>query len=141
GESACRRARRRPRLPLRTPAGPARGPGRLTVEAQPSGTTTLITLTASGGGPVGWSMSADAPWLRISQPGGVLYPGSSITVTVTVDRTHEPAGPWRARVAIAPGGAVVTIEGEGPRTPTAPAPTPTPTPADPTPTAPAPSPR
>ncbi|MEU7169316.1 sigma-70 family RNA polymerase sigma factor [Streptomyces morookaense] len=91
----------------------ARGPGRLTVEAQPSGGATLITLTASGGEPVSWSMSASAPWLRLSQPGGVLRPGQSITVTVTVDHTREPSGHWRARVAIAPGRSTVTIEGGG----------------------------
>ncbi len=126
------------------PAGPGRvtGPGRLTVEAQPSGTATLITLTAAGGEPVSWSMSADAPWLRLSQPGGVLYPGQSVTVTVQVDHAREPAGHWSARVAIAPGGSVVTIEGRGatpqpsppsahpstpPPAPTGPAPAPAPT--------------
>ncbi len=93
--------------------GPVLGPGRLTVEAQPSGTVTLVTLTASGGEPVSWSMSADAPWLRLSQPGGVLRPGQSVTITVEVDHAREPAGPWRARVAVAPGGAAVTIEGCG----------------------------
>ncbi|MCC3779677.1 sigma-70 family RNA polymerase sigma factor, partial [Streptomyces sp. UNOB3_S3] len=97
-------------------------PGRLTVEAQPSGTATLIRLTADGGEPVSWSMSAGAPWLRLSQPGGVLRPGQSVTVTVIVDHSREPAGPWTARVAIAPGGTVVTIEGCG-----TPRPTPTPT--------------
>ncbi|MEU7133205.1 sigma-70 family RNA polymerase sigma factor [Streptomyces sp. NPDC046261] len=123
------------------PAAPGRvvGPGRLTVEAQPSGTATLITLTAAGGGPVSWSMSADAPWLRLSQPGGVLHPGQSVTVTVHVDHAREPTGRWSARVAIAPGGSVVTIEGRGA------APQPSPPPAHPTtpppaPTGPAPAP-
>ncbi|MEU1374905.1 hypothetical protein ABZ442_14690 [Streptomyces triculaminicus] len=89
------------------------GPGRLTVEAQPGGAATHITLTASGGELVGWSMSADAPWLRLSQPGGVLRPGRTVTVVVTVDRAREPARAWRARVAVAPGGSVVTLEGKG----------------------------
>ncbi|GHG81678.1 BACON domain-containing protein [Streptomyces griseocarneus] len=89
------------------------GPGRLTVEAQPGGAATHITLTASGGELVSWSMSADAPWLRLSQPGGVLRPGQTVTVVVTVDRAREPARAWRARVAIAPGGSVVTLEGKG----------------------------
>ncbi|GGP76575.1 BACON domain-containing protein [Streptomyces abikoensis] len=120
-----------PHAPAGRPAGPVGpaapvghvGPGRLTVEAQPSGTATLIKLTADGGEPVSWSMSAGAPWLRLSQPGGVLRPGQSVTVTVLVDHSREPAGPWSARVAIAPGGTVVTIEGCG-----TPRPTPTPTP-------------
>ncbi|GHC69057.1 hypothetical protein GCM10010507_54690 [Streptomyces cinnamoneus] len=121
------------------PAAPGRvtGPGRLTVEAQPSGTATIIKLTASGGEPVSWSMSADAPWLRLSQPGGVLYPGRSVTVTVYVDHGREPAGRWSARVAVAPGGSVVTIEGCG----TAPQPSPSSDhPSTPPPSAPAPTP-
>ncbi|MFI9206136.1 hypothetical protein [Streptomyces sp. NPDC053048] len=89
------------------------GPGRLTVEARPGGGATLITLTASGGELVSWSMSADAPWLRLSQPGGVLRPGQTVTVSVDVDPGRVPAGPWRARVAVAPGGASVTLEGRG----------------------------
>lgn len=123
------------------PAGPGRvtGPGRLTVEAQPSGTATLITLTAAGGEPVSWSMSADAPWLRLSQPGGVLYPGQSVTVTVHVDHAREPAGHWSARVAIAPGGSVVTIEGRG-ATPQPSPPSAHPTTVPPAPTGPAPAP-
>ncbi|MCA6092356.1 sigma-70 family RNA polymerase sigma factor [Streptomyces sp. SCA3-4] len=121
------------------PAAPGRvtGPGRLTVEAQPSGTATIIKLTASGGEPVSWSMSADAPWLRLSQPGGVLYPGRSVTVTVYVDHGREPAGRWSARVAVAPGGSVVTIEGCG----AAPQPSPSSAhPSTPPPSAPAPTP-
>ncbi|MEV4740582.1 sigma-70 family RNA polymerase sigma factor [Streptomyces sp. NPDC049555] len=103
------------------------GPGRLTVTARPSGTSTLITLSADGGEPVSWSMSATAPWLHLSQPGGVLHPGQCVTITVSVDHGREPAGPWTARVAIAPGGTVVTIQGRGAE----PQPT-TPTPAGPT---------
>ncbi|MEU4212063.1 sigma-70 family RNA polymerase sigma factor [Streptomyces sp. NPDC026206] len=125
--------------PAPLPAAPGRvvGPGRLTVEAQPSGTATLITLTAGGDGPVSWSMSADAPWLRLSQPGGVLNPGRSVTVTVDVDHAREPAGRWSARVAIAPGGSVVTIEGCG----AAPQPSPPPAhPSTPPPSTPVPAP-
>lgn len=126
-----------PPAPRQGPPGPVLGPGRLTVEAQPSGTATVITLRASGGEPVSWSMSADAPWLRLSQPGGVLRPGQSVTVTVSVDHSLEPSGRWRARVAVAPGGSAVTIEGCGsapaPTGPTPGAPTPPATPPAPTP--------
>ncbi|GAA0356574.1 BACON domain-containing protein [Streptomyces blastmyceticus] len=120
------------------PPTPAPGPGRLTIAARPSGNATLITLTASGGEPVVWSMSTDAPWLRLSRTGGVLRPGQSITVVVEVDAANEPAGHWSARVAVAPGGSVVTIEGQGPAPiptprPTPPATTPQPTPPPPTP--------
>ncbi|MFE0047680.1 BACON domain-containing protein [Streptomyces albireticuli] len=128
-------------LPGGPPPPPVPGPGRLTLEAQPSGTTTLITLRASGGEPVVWSMTTDAPWLRLSRTGGVLRPGQSLTVVVTVDHTSEPAGRWSARVAVAPGGSTVTIEGRGSAPEPSPSPPrPSPPPPDPAPPAPGPSP-
>ncbi|WKU46252.1 sigma-70 family RNA polymerase sigma factor [Streptomyces sp. VNUA116] len=120
------------------PGDPAPGPGRLTVSAQPSGTATIVTLTASGGRAVVWSMTADAPWLRLSKPGGVLQPGQTTTVVVEVDAEREPTGPWRARVVIAPGGTTVTIEGRGRPVVSTPAATQSPT-APPSPTTPSPS--
>ncbi|MGW4512711.1 BACON domain-containing protein [Streptomyces sp. NPDC004393] len=132
----------------------AREAGHLTVTAAGDGTTTLITLTASGSAPVSWSASTGAAWLSLSQASGRLAPGASTTVRVYVDPLREPAGPWHARVTVAPAGAVVTIDGYGtaaspdPRptpvhtgpsapTPSAPPTTaPGPTPGDPTPTAP-----
>ncbi|MGV9563313.1 BACON domain-containing protein [Streptomyces sp. NPDC003480] len=136
---------------VRTGAGEA---GHLTVTAAGDGTTTLITLAASGSAPVSWSASTGASWLSLSQASGTLAPGASVTVRVYVDPLHEPSGPWHARVAVAPAGAVVTIDGYGtagspdPRPtpvhtgPSVPAPSdppttgPEPTPGDPTPTAP-----
>lgn len=107
------------------PSRPVPGPGRLTVEAQPSGEATVITLSASGGAPVRWSTSASggASWLRLSRTTGELRPGETATITVSVDRDREPPGRWRARVMVAPSGAVVVIEGRG--EPPAPSPTPT----------------
>ncbi|MFC5145005.1 BACON domain-containing protein [Streptomyces aureoversilis] len=99
--------------PSAPPAARAPGPGRLTVAAQPSGTATVVTLTASGGQAVVWSMTADAPWLRLSRPGGVLQPGQTVTVVIEVDGEREPVGPWRARVTVAPGGTAITIDGRG----------------------------
>ncbi|MFI6288717.1 hypothetical protein ACIBCM_28895 [Streptomyces sp. NPDC051018] len=131
------------------------GPGRLTVTAEPAGGATRITLTASGSAPVSWSAHANASWLRLSRTSGVLRPGESATVHVTVDRSREPAGAWRARVGVDPSGAVVTIEGRGPsRPPTRPPsgtegppsspptdpPDPSPSPPDPSPSPPDPSP-
>ncbi|MFF5589946.1 BACON domain-containing protein [Streptomyces hygroscopicus] len=107
------------------PSRPVPGPGRLTVTAQPEGEVTVITLTASGGSPVRWSASAGAPWLQLSHTAGMLRPGDSTTITVSVDHDREPAGHWRARVTVDPAGAVVLIEGRGP------APEPTATPPDP----------
>ncbi|WFB08114.1 sigma-70 family RNA polymerase sigma factor [Streptomyces sp. LX-29] len=116
------------------PDRPIPGPGRLTVDAQPSGDTTLITLTASGGSAVRWSASANAPWLRLSQSAGELRPGESTTITVSVDHAHEPVGPWSARISVAPAGAVVVIEGRGTAPEPEPEPTPVPGTPDPTPT-------
>lgn len=97
--------------------GTGEGPraGRLSVDARAVGDATLIKLTASGSStkPVRWSASSDGSWLRMSSTGGVLRPGESTTVRVTVDRGREPAGAWSAHVRVAPAGAVVTIEGQG----------------------------
>ncbi|GGV54701.1 hypothetical protein GCM10010277_53690 [Streptomyces longisporoflavus] len=142
------------------PSRSGTGAGRLTVSAQPSGGTTLITLFASGGERVHWSASAGAPWLYLSRSSGTLAPGETFTIRVYVDHTREPAGHWSARVSVAPSGAIVSINGygsgsgrpthPGPRptpvppkprpTPTTPDPTPTPTTPDPTPTTPDPTP-
>ncbi|MFD5392574.1 sigma-70 family RNA polymerase sigma factor, partial [Streptomyces sp. NPDC127074] len=121
------------------PSRPAPGPGRLTVTAHPEGEVTVITLTASGGSPVHWSASAGASWLRLNHTGGVLRPGDSTTLTVSVDHGREPAGHWSARVSVDPAGAVVLIEGRGTPsdptpTPTGPSGQPTPAPTDPSPT-------
>lgn len=127
------------------PARSGTGAGRLTVEARPSGGTTLITLSASGGEPVHWSASTGASWLYLSQSSGTLAPGQTFTIRVYVDHAREPAGHWSARVSIAPSGAIISIGGygngsgrpthPGPRpTPTPPKPRPTPSTPDPTPT-------
>ncbi|RVU16782.1 sigma-70 family RNA polymerase sigma factor [Streptomyces antnestii] len=143
-----------------TPGGPTRsGPGRLTVEAQPSGSATLITLTASGSSPVHWSARTGADWLYLTSMSGTLRPGESFTIRVYIDHDREPAGHWSARIGIDPSGAVISIEGHGstgpsqPGSPSYPAPDPSntgnpgpgpsdpsPTPSDPTPTDPAPTP-
>ncbi|MEW2293741.1 hypothetical protein ABZ719_13695 [Streptomyces sp. NPDC006743] len=113
-------------------AGAGRQDARLTVTATGTGDTTLVTLTASGSAPVRWSASTPASWLYFSRSAGTLEPGESVTVRVYVDHLHEPSGPWSARVAIAPAGAVVSIDGLGrASSPSVPRP---PRPADPTPT-------
>lgn len=95
-----------------------KGTGRLEVTAGHRGDTTLITLTATGDAPVSWSASVGASWLYLSQSSGTLRPGEAATVRVYVDHLREPSGHWSARVAVAPAGAAVSIEGYG----TAPAP-------------------
>lgn len=136
-----------------------RGTAHLDVTAGTDGDTTLITLTATGGAPAGWSASTGVDWLYLSQSSGTLDPGESLTIKVYVDHLREPSGYWSARVAIAPAGALVSIEGYGaapspsgpgpnpshpadPGSPTAPPPSspePDPTPTAPTPTDPTPS--
>ncbi|MFJ7152162.1 hypothetical protein ACIQVT_28885 [Streptomyces sp. NPDC100445] len=99
------------------------GAGRLTVDAANDGDTTLITLKASGTAEVHWSVSTPAAWLYFSRSSGTLRPGGTFTVKVYVDQLREPSGHWRARVAVAPAGAVVTIDGYG-TAPSRPAPRP-----------------
>ncbi|MEU6592763.1 hypothetical protein ABZ923_26625 [Streptomyces sp. NPDC046881] len=107
------------------------GAGQLAVGAGSDGDTTLITLTASGAAEVRWSASTPAAWLYFSQSSGTLQPGQTLTVKVYVDHLREPSGHWHARVAVAPAGAVVSIDGYG----TAPA-RPTSRPTSPPPSAP-----
>ncbi|BCM68587.1 putative alanine-rich protein [Streptomyces sp. EAS-AB2608] len=126
-----------------------RGAGQLAVSAANDGDTTLITLTASGASEVRWSVSTPAAWLYFSQSSGTLAPGRTLTIKVYVDHLREPSGHWHARVAVAPAGAVVTIEGYGtaparptphpPSTPPSPPPSTPPT-AQPTPPSPSPTP-
>ncbi|MER7490675.1 hypothetical protein ABTY20_33295 [Streptomyces sp. NPDC126497] len=92
----------------------AGGAAALDVTAGHSGDTTLITLTATGSGPVRWSVSTEAAWLCPSRSSGTLAPGESVTVEVYVDHLREPSGPWSATVAVSPAGSVVTVHGRGP---------------------------
>ncbi|MCX5195823.1 hypothetical protein OOK31_18335 [Streptomyces sp. NBC_00249] len=119
--------------PVTPEPGTPGAPGRLTIAAATQGSTTLLTLTASGGGPVDWRLWSDAPWLRASRTAGTLAPGESVTLRITVDAEAQPVGAWSARVGVDPAGAVIAIQGRGRPAPTA-EPTPTRTPPDPTPT-------
>ncbi len=126
--------------PGAAPTKPGVGPGRLTVDAQPHGDTTLITLTASGGEPVQWAAYSDASWLYFSHTSGTLNPGESITIQVWVDHDRQPTGAWTARIAVDPGNAVVIIDGYGPSDPGPSDPGPSdPGPSDPGPSDPGPS--
>ncbi|MGY3680725.1 BACON domain-containing protein [Streptomyces sp. TE33382] len=97
--------------------GGRHGPGGLDVTARTSGDVTTIALTASGGAPVTWSAWVDAPWLRLSRSSGVLAAGASVTIRVSVNHAAAPAGPWRARIGIAPTGSLVMVEGYGAASP------------------------
>ncbi|MEV7145824.1 hypothetical protein AB0O05_04935 [Streptomyces sp. NPDC093084] len=107
------------------------GAAHLAVTAANDGDTTLITLAAAGDAPLRWSVSTTAGWLYFSRSSGTLRPGESLTVKVFVDHLREPAGHWTARVAVAPAGAVVSIDGFGTAPPVKRGPTP---PGRPTPT-------
>ncbi|MFI9253951.1 hypothetical protein [Streptomyces sp. NPDC053069] len=110
--------------------------GQLDVSADGDGDTTLITLSASGSGPVAWSASTSADWLYLSRSSGTLQPGETLTIKVYVDHLREPSGHWHAQLAISPAGAVVSIDGYG----TAPTRRPTPRPPSSVPTTPTPTP-
>jgi len=117
--------------------GQATGAGRLSVDAHPVSGATIIRLTASGSSPVRWSMSGGAHWLALSRTGGVLRPGESTTVRVSVVRSREPSRAWSAHIRVSPSDAVVTIQGRGsgstpPTNPPSDDPT-TPPPSDPPP--------
>ncbi|MFF1507428.1 hypothetical protein [Streptomyces sp. NPDC058326] len=88
-------------------------PGWITVGARGHGDLTLLTLTASGGSPVEWSLWTDAPWLYVSRASGTLRPGETVTIAVRVDHDREPRGAWSARIGVNPSGAVVRIDGRG----------------------------
>ncbi|MDX3235590.1 sigma-70 family RNA polymerase sigma factor [Streptomyces sp. ME03-5709C] len=107
--------------------------GRLLVEARSRGHVTVVTLTAEGAAPVRWRAATSEPWLRLSRSHGRLRPGESTTLTVSVDRSREPVGPWAARIWFDPSGAVVTIEGSGRQQSHSPDPSPTPSEPDPSP--------
>ncbi|WP_449336614.1 BACON domain-containing protein [Streptomyces cyaneofuscatus] len=116
--------------------GDREGAGRLTVAVRTSGALTTITLTASARGPVDWTATTDARWLRLSRTAGTLAAGKSATVTVAVNHAAAPRSPWRARIALDPSGSAVIIDGRGataPPTGTTPAPT-RPAPGSPDPT-------
>nr|WP_237547964.1 hypothetical protein [Streptomyces sp. SID5473] len=81
--------------------------------ARAYGDTTRLTLTASGAAPVVWSARTGVSWLQLSRSSGVLHPGESVTVLVTVVPDREPAGPWRAYLRVEPTGAVLRIDGRG----------------------------
>ncbi|MEU0398090.1 hypothetical protein ABZ208_36140 [Streptomyces sp. NPDC006208] len=112
--------------PPSSPGQPA--PGRLSVEARPAGDSTRITLTASGGSPVSWSVWTDASWLYASRSYGTLHPGETITLYIVVDHDREPSGRWLAHIGVDPSGAVVAVRGQGATNPppTLPGPDPTP---------------
>ncbi|MFF9091070.1 hypothetical protein ACF1BE_32845 [Streptomyces sp. NPDC014991] len=112
-----------------------KGAGRLSVGAANDGDTTLITLTASGASEVRWSVSTPAAWLYFSRSSGTLRPGRTFTIKVYVDQLREPSGHWHTQVAVAPAGAVVSIDGYG-TAPSRPAPRPSSAPASTPPTTP-----
>ncbi|WP_405017995.1 hypothetical protein OHV05_14370 [Kitasatospora sp. NBC_00070] len=110
GHGATRLGNATPRL--EAPSAPLpTGPGQLTVEAQEFGERTVITLVNSGGTTIHWHAEVDADWLRLSRDSGTLAPAQRITVTVTVDQSRAPDHQWRARIALPPSQAVVTLEG------------------------------
>jgi DNA-directed RNA polymerase specialized sigma24 family protein len=96
-----------------TAPGDATSPGGGTLTVTASGTT--VTLTAGGAAPVHWTASTAAYWIHLSATSGDLRPGTSVTLTLTVDRALEPAGSWTARIAFSPAHATVILRGSSRR--------------------------
>ncbi|SHN16599.1 BACON domain-containing protein [Actinacidiphila paucisporea] len=133
-----------------TPSGapsPSPGAGHLTVTAAPAAGRTLVTLTASGSADVHWSATTTAGWLRLSATSGVLHPGQSATLSISVVRSLAPAGSWTASVTFAPADTTLILRGSHRRSvppptdpppssppPTSTTPSPTPPPTTPPPT-------
>lgn len=89
------------------------GPG-LGVTWKQSQQTTTITLTATGSASVQWSVSVSVNYLRVSQPSGVLAPGQTQTVTVTVDPRLAPHGNWHTQILVDPGNTTIPVNAKGP---------------------------
>ncbi|MFE2865793.1 hypothetical protein [Embleya sp. NPDC059259] len=106
-------------------------PQPLLVTATHTGDHTLITLRNIDSTPVDWQVHPSAPWLRTTPTHGTLAPGQQDTITVSVDPKRAPHGSWTAKVLIAPGATVITIDGTtgttGTPTPSTPPTTPPPT--------------
>jgi DNA-directed RNA polymerase specialized sigma24 family protein len=114
----------------------------LTVSVRSVPGATLVTLTAGEAGPVRWTATADAPWLRLSSSRGTLGPGQSVTISVTVSSEEAPPGSWTARISFSPGGAAVVLRGSSTRSvppPTSSSPTGEPPTSSPPPTSPPPT--
>jgi DNA-directed RNA polymerase specialized sigma24 family protein len=88
-----------------------RKPGRLTTKARPGRGKTVVKLRASAGSPVRWSAHADSPWVRLSRTEGVLRPGETVTITVSVEPPRSSRGDASRQAAIDPAEMAVTIEG------------------------------
>ncbi|MEV6009935.1 hypothetical protein AB0M29_24360 [Streptomyces sp. NPDC051976] len=121
--------------PGATPSA-APGEGWLMVSARSAPDGTAVTLTAGGAAPVHWAASTSAYWLRLSATEGVLRPGESVTLTITVERALQPSGSWTARVAFSPANATVILRGTSTRSLPPPASPSSPTPTTPPPTTP-----
>lgn len=84
-------------------------PGRIDLSATSidlgaSALTAPLVLTNGGGRAVAWSLAgAGAPW-SASPAGGVLQPGTSVEVTIGVDRAGAPEGAIDGLVTIASDG-------------------------------------
>jgi M6 family metalloprotease-like protein len=60
----------------------------------------LLTVTNDGGGTLGWTAAVDEDWVTLSFSEGVLSPGGSATMRVTVDGSGLPAGTHTAAITV-----------------------------------------
>lgn len=74
-----------------------------TVDTDPAGRT--LTITNGTFAEVGWTITADSPWLRISPVAGALPSGATQTVAVDVSAAGLGADHYDATITIVPAGA------------------------------------
>jgi hypothetical protein len=100
--------------PSPTPSTPASSGSSLGVTWKQSPQTTTITLTVTSGTQVQWSVTVSDNYLHVSQSSGTLTPGQTQIVTVTVDLSLAPHGPWHAKILVDPGNTLIPVNGKGP---------------------------
>jgi len=69
------------------------------VDLGTTGTSGQVLLSNGGPGPVAWKAASGAKWLTVTPASGTLAPNASVNVTLSVDRSAAPSGPFSAQVA------------------------------------------
>src|SRR5438270_108675 len=65
---------------------------------QATDSSQTIAMSNAGGGQITWQTTVTAPWLLLSPASGTFSVGQQIQVTLAVDRSTLPVGPYNAQV-------------------------------------------
>ena len=82
------------------PAAPSLAASPVRVDLGPGATTATLTVRNGGGGPLSWTASPSAPWLRVSPSTGRLDGGRQVRLTLSAIRDGLPEGDAEARVEL-----------------------------------------